>query len=406
MRLTGFIPGRGGSWELLVENGIISDIRVQSASSLSPTYTTTPVEVPAGGSGPAAGETPLWLSAGFFDIQVNGYAGVSFNEDVLTVEGVEKAVRALWLTGTALVFPTVTTGSPERLLYTFRTLERACAEAAPEVRHSIAGYHLEGPYISPEDGPRGAHPREFVRPPSWDEFQRLQEAAGGRIRLITLAPEVPGAIEFIEKAAKSGVVVALGHTGAQPEDIAKAVAAGALLSTHLGNGSHALIRRHPNYIWEQMANDALYASLVPDGFHLPPPVLKCMIRAKGVEHTILTTDAAGVAGLPPGIYSAQGRDLELVAGGPVKLRGTPFLAGSALRLNDGLTNAMNYAGVNLAEAVRMVTVNPARLMNLETKTGSLQRGMEANLTLFRLDGAGRVIIEKTIVKGQVVYQAK
>jgi N-acetylglucosamine-6-phosphate deacetylase len=406
MRLTGFIPGRGGLYELHLDNGKINEIRIQSASSLSPTYTTTPPEVPAGGSGPAANETPLWLSAGFFDIQVNGYAGVPFNEDKLTVADVEKAVRALWPTGTALFFPTVTTGSPERLLYTFRTLERAMAEASAEVRHSIAGYHLEGPYISPEDGPRGAHNLDFVRPPSWDEFQRLQEAAGGRIRLVTLAPEVPEAIAFIEKAIAAGVVVALGHTAAQPEDITKAVAAGAVLSTHLGNGSHAQIQRHPNYIWEQLANDELYASLIPDGFHLPPSVLKSMIRAKGVERTILTTDAAGIAGLPPGMYRAQGRDLELVAGGPVKLRGTPFLAGSALRLNDGLTNAMNYAGVNLAEAVRMVTVNPARLMNLTAKTGSLHRGMEANLTLFRLDGAGRVVIEKTIVKGQVVYQAQ
>src|SRR5262249_8138444 len=148
---------------------------------------------------------------------------------------------------------------------------------------AVPGLHVEGPYLSPEDGPRGAHPLEHIRPPDWDEFQRFLEAAGGRIRLLTLAPEAEAALPFIERLPAAGIVVAIGHTGADPETIHAAVRAGARLSTHLGNGAHSMIRRHPNYIWEQLACDDLTASVIADGHHLPASVLKCFARVKGAE---------------------------------------------------------------------------------------------------------------------------
>ncbi len=391
MRFVGNIPGRAGRWTVEIEGRSIKSI--------------DPAPAAADKQDGTGSDDALWLAPGFFDMQVNGYIGHSFSQQGLQVEQVEAAVQALWATGTALVFPTITTASPERLLEVCRTLRQTMDRSSSPVAASIAGLHLEGPYISAEDGPRGAHNRNDVRPPSWDEFQQLQEAAGGAIRLITLAPELPGALDFIAKAVAQGVVVALGHTGAQPADIAAAIAAGASLSTHLGNGAHAMLPRHPNYIWEQLAADELWAGLIPDGHHLPPAVLKAMIRAKGTHRCILTTDAAGITGMPPGKYKAKGQDIELFPGGPVRLSGTPFLAGSALRLNDGLANAMRFAGIGVAAAVDMVTYNPALLFRLEQRTGRLRTGMEANLTAFRLDSAGNMHVVKTIVQGNVVYAA-
>src|SRR5207244_4307325 len=171
--------------------------------------------------------------------------------------------------------------------------------------------HREGPDLSPEDGPRGAHPRQHIRPPDWDEFRRLQDAAGGLIRLVTLAPEHDGALPFIEKLVAAGVVVSLGHTAASGACIRAAAKAGARLSTHLGNGAHAILPRHPNYIWEQLAADELWASIICDGHHLPPSVARCIVRVKTPARTILTSDAGSLAGLAPGHYHEWGQELEV-----------------------------------------------------------------------------------------------
>lgn len=392
MKLHGRIPGRPGTWEIAIENDTIAHVRPRPDGD-------------AAGDGRADAETIPWISSGWLDIQINGYAGHVLNEAELSPSTIEGTVRALWPTGTALAFLTLTTGSAERLLASARTLGAYLRDGDADVRASIAGVHLEGPYIAAEDGPRGAHGLQHVRAPSWEEFERLQDALGGALRLVTVAPEAPGAIPFIERAAASGVLVALGHTNASQEDVWRAVGAGARMSTHLGNGAHSRIKRHPNYIWEQLGCDALAASFIPDGHHLPPTVLKSMLRAKGVERSVLTTDASGVAGMPPGVYHIQERDVEVRAGGPVLLSGTEYLAGSALRLEDGLANAVRFAGVSLLEALNMVTVNPARLTGLENRTGELRAGQEANLTVFRTTATGDLQVERTIVSGRVVHEA-
>lgn len=388
MELHGRIPGRAGYWRIRLEG--------QRVAAVEPV--------------PAEGSDALWISPGFVDLQVNGYAGVDLNGEGLTDEAVAAMVQALWPTGAVLIFPTLVTGPFERLARAARTLAgfiESGPHAGPAARRaaaSLAGIHLEGPYISPEDGPRGAHDRRFVRPPDWEEFCCLQEVAGGHIRLVTLAPELPGALPFIEKAVASGVTVAIGHTGAPTETIQAAVGAGARLSTHLGNGAHAVLRRHPNYIWDQLAADELYASFIADGFHLPAAVLKSFVRAKGVHRSILVTDAVAVAGQPPGVYRTLGMEVEVTPEGRVRLRGTDFLAGSGLRLDEAVNQAMALAGVSLAEAVAMVTENPARLMGLEGRTGWLRAGMEANLTLFRLGPGGRVDVVAAVVRGETVYR--
>lgn len=352
---------------------------------------------------PDAPASDVLIAPPFVDIQINGYGGRSLGGPEASPDTLPYMVRALRQAGVLFFYPTLVTESFENLCHALRTLVEA--QKDPEVAHATPGFHLEGPYVSPEDGPRGAHPKAHVRPPDWDEFCRLQDVAHGQIRIVTLAPEHPGSLPFIERLVESGVVVALGHTGASPQQIADAVKAGARLSTHLGNGSHAKIDRHVNYIWEQLASDDLYASIIADGHHLPPSVVKCFVRCKGVERTILVSDAVGAAGLPPGVYtSSDGREIEVLPNGRVNLKGTPYLAGSALILPQGVANAVRFAGVSLEEAVRMVTLNPARLLGLEDRIGTVVPGKEATLTLFRWNAQrNELSVEGVVLQGRLMH---
>ena len=230
---------------------------------------------------------------------------------------------------------------------------------------AIAGFHVEGPHISPEDGPRGAHPREWVRPPDVDEFRRWQEASNGQVRLVTFSPEWPQSPRYIEALVSEGVVVSIGHTRATREQIQDAVSAGAKLSTHLGNGANATLPKTANYIWEQLADDRLSASFIADGIHLPDSFLRAAIRAKGIERTILVTDAVMPVMCVPGPYQLGEVDVELKPDGRVVLRGGDRLAGSSLRMDRAIENVIRIAGVSLADAVAMATRNPARLMGME-----------------------------------------
>src|SRR5262245_58918463 len=263
---------------------------------------------------------------GFFDLQVNGFAGVDFNGPDLTDALVGGALTALRATGVTRCLPTLITSPLEAFAANARVLARVRDQA-------VAGLHMEGPYISPEDGPRGAHSRADVIAASVDDFRRRQEAADGRIVLVTLAPEMPGALPLIEHLVTSGVRVAIGHTEASPPRIADAVAAGATLATHLGNGCAATLPRHPNPIWELLAADSVFASFIVDGHHLPAATVKAMIRAKGPRRSILVTDAMAAAGQPAGEYSIGGQRCTLGPDGRVSLAGTPYLAGSSVTLD-------------------------------------------------------------------------
>ncbi len=350
--------------------------------------------------------TEAWIAPAFIDLQVNGYAGFDFNAADVTPETVAGIVRALWRRGVTTICPTVITQSEAAMCRSLSAIAAAC-DADLRIAHAVPCIHVEGPFISPEDGPRGAHPLPHVRPPDIAEYRRWQEASGGRVGIVTLAPEYPDVPAFI-RAIADDVVVALGHTAADAAQIRAAVDAGARLSTHLGNGAHARIVRHPNYIWEQMAEDRLAASLICDGHHLPPAVIKAIVRAKGPERTILVSDAVAVAGLPPGVYNAAiGGKVELLPSGRLNLFGTPYLAGSVSALPEGIANAVRHAGVTLAEAVRFATANPARLLRLDGARGrgAVRVGAMADLTLFRHDRADDTIaIMMTVTNGEVVYR--
>ncbi len=325
----------------------------------------------------------------FIDLQVNGFAGIDFNDPTITATQYQQAIPAIWACGVTRFFPTIVTGSS--------TTMRTCLAVAAQFGASAPGIHLEGPWISPEDGPRGAHPREHVRPIDRNEFLTFQENALGRIKLVTLAPELPGAIGFIEWLRSQGIVVSLGHTAATAQQIADAVGAGARLSTHLGNGCADMLHRHQNPIWPQLAHDSLTASFIADGIHLPPASIKAMIRAKGVSRSILVTDASSPAGCTPGdgsLYTFGDAKIELTSSGRVQLAGTARLAGSALRMNDAVANVVRDAGVSWDEAFRMAGERPAALLGMSFPNDRV---------IAEIVG-GRLEIQETILEGKTVWR--
>jgi N-acetylglucosamine-6-phosphate deacetylase len=295
---------------------------------------------------------------GLCDLQVNGFAGVDFNDPATPVEGYEVAAARMRETGVTLFLPTLVTSTVEHFAACARPLARWTSAAS-------GGIHMEGPYISPVDGARGAHPLEHVRAASVDDFRRRQDAAEGRIVLVTIAPEVEGAMALIEHMVARGTRVAIGHSDASPARVREAVAAGATLSTHLGNGSVRMMARHPNLIWEQLAADEVASCFIADGHHLPASTFKAMVRAKTPARAVLVTDAVAPAGCPPGRYRIGLIDVELHADGRVTMRGSDRLAGSALSLDVAVGNAVRLAGVSLDEALAMASTRPARCLGLD-----------------------------------------
>jgi N-acetylglucosamine-6-phosphate deacetylase len=232
----------------------------------------------------------LVVAPGLIDNQVNGFAGVSFTfgGNDLTLDGVKTATKGLWKNGVTTYLPTLTTNSRELLLNNFAVLAKAKDD--PELLGSIAGFHLEGPYISPVDGYRGAHPLKYVRKPDWDEFMAFNKAAGNNILEVTVAPEIDGALDFISKCKAAGIIVAIGHHDASAAAIASAIDRGAVIATHLGNGCANMINRHINPLWPQLADDRLMISIIGDGFHLLPEEIRVFYKVKGPDKTIIISD--------------------------------------------------------------------------------------------------------------------
>ena len=344
-----------------------------------------------------------YLAPGFIDIQVNGFAGVDYNSANTSMEEIARSIHVIYSTGVTRFFPTVITGAADDMLGALRNLEKARETLAEGV--AIEGFHVEGPHICPDDGPRGAHPKHCVRKPDVSEYQRWQEVTHGNIKLITIAPEWPEAPHYIETLVNDGVVVSIGHTGANREQIQAAVSAGATLSTHLGNGAHAVMSRHPNYIWEQMAEDRLAADFIVDGIHIGESFLKVALRAKGLERSILVTDASSPAGAAPGRYKLGEQEVDLTEDNRVVLAGQTRLAGSALRMDRGVENLMRIAGLSLADSITMATRNPARIGRVGGRIRGLVPGDRADVILFTYDSKEkRIKVLKNWVSGKLVYE--
>ncbi|MGM0792514.1 MAG: N-acetylglucosamine-6-phosphate deacetylase [Bacillota bacterium] len=342
-------------------------------------------------------DSELYIAPGFVDLQVNGYRGVDFNSIELTVDDVRKACLFLLEEGATSFFPTIITNSFNQIASLTSTISLA-REQDELVRSMIPGIHLEGPFLSGEDGPRGAHSKQYIQPPDFEFFQALNESVNGLIKMITLSPEWPDAADFIKKAAAHQVLVSIGHTAADGEQIREAVKAGAALSTHLGNGAHVMLPRHPNYLWDQLAEDSLAATVICDGYHLPSSVLKVIEKVKE-DKMLIISDSVALAGLPPGDYTAPvGGEVTLTEQGKLHLKNEPkLLAGSAQSILWGVNTLTSMGITALEKAIEKASILPAKLLNLPQKDG-LQAGAPADLLLFRKEN-GRMELIKVIKMG-------
>jgi N-acetylglucosamine-6-phosphate deacetylase len=350
---------------------------------------------------PEEEKTNLFLGPGLIDNQINGYAGVDFSGNNLSSKEVVRASKAIWTDGVTTFLPTVITSSHDRLINNFRILREAL-ETDEEVAGSIPGFHLEGPYISPDEGYRGCHPVQHVRKPSWNEFAEYQKAAGGNIIQVTLAPELEGAAGFIRQCRDEGIVTAMGHTRATSGEIEIAVENGVRLSTHLGNGCANFIHRHNNPIWPQLANEHLIPTIIADGFHLLPEELKVFLKVKGKNNLILTSDIVYLAGMVPGRYTFLESEVELTADGMLRNNALNCLAGASFPLKTGVGNMMKFTGCSLEDAFNMASGNVARIYGLEDR-GSLSPGKRADIILFEKSG-DTIIIRRTYVNGKLVFK--
>lgn len=341
-----------------------------------------------------------FLSAGLVDLQVNGCAGFDVNAPQLSVAMIVGLTEAMLARGVTCFVPTIITAPEQSICQALAAIADA-RQKYSKVAACIPFVHLEGPHISPRDGYRGAHPFDAVRSFDFAEFERWQQAAEGCVGMVTVSPHHAGAASYIAGVTRRGVHVAIGHTHASAEQIHEAVDAGALLSTHLGNGIAAEIPRHLNPLWPQLGEDRLTATLIADGHHLPLDVLKVMLRVKGVERSILVSDSVALAGLPPGPYTTPvGGRVELRSDGRVCIPGTDLLAGATASLAECVGNLVRTTDVPLHEALHMATRNPGRFAG---GRGELVPGARADVLRFRWNN--RIEVEDVWLAGERVYSS-
>jgi len=375
-QIAGLDPRTGQSLCVIVKDGLIA--RIEESMST----------------------TDLYLSAGFVDLQVNGFAGFDLNAEQISAGTVIGLVDAMLANGVTCFVPTLITAPEERICRSLKVIAEArrihckAAECIPFV-------HIEGPHISAVDGYRGAHSADAVRPPSIEEFDRWQHAAGGIVGMVTLSPHFSESARYIAGLVSRGIHVAIGHTHASPEQIQCAVDAGASLSTHLGNGIAQEIPRHRNPIWSQLADDRLTATFIADGHHLPKDILKVMLRAKGNARSVLVSDSVGLAGMPAGTYTtAVGGQVELQPDGRLCILGSDLLAGSTASLAQCIGIVVRMTNTPLSDALAMATSNPGRYAG---GRGQLAAGSRADLVRFRW--GNELTIEDVWLAGEQVHAA-
>lgn len=295
-------------------------------------------------------------TSGLFDIQVNGYAGVDFNDASLTADALDHALRAMLEAGVTHCLPTVITASESVMGERLAALDRAVARSRLG-RLMAPGFHLEGPFLNPATGYAGCHPATDMVAPDPELLERITRGLRRPVLVLTLAPEREGAGAVIAWARRRGAVAAIGHSAASPDIVARAAEAGATLSVHLGNGLAALQPKFANPMMAQLGDDRLSASFIADGIHIPPHALRVMVRAKGQGRGILVTDGTAAAASAAGRYGFAGVAIELGADGSVRLPGRSTLAGSALTLDQAVRNVVAWGIAAPAEALRMASAN-------------------------------------------------
>ena len=357
------IPGRTGRYGVSFSKGTLAELQ--------------PVEEPEKGG------KDLWLTRGLFDIQVNGMLGYNLSADDLTPEKVVAIDAELAKRGVLRWCPTVTTQNPQIVARNLEILRQAIEDGSAEHIHCI---HMEGHYISAEDGYRGVHMPRFIRDPDPAEYDLWQKASGGHIGLFSLAPEREGAIGFIRQLKSDGIRAALVHHNASHARVVQAAAAGADLSSHLVNGCAKMIHRQHNVIWSQLSLDELWASFIADGYHIPHYTLKAVIRAKGVDRSILISDLAHLSGLPDGEYKKNELSVVLQDGGLwVKGEGTNLLSGAVKTLEEDCSFLASHSGFSIEESILMASRNPARYFGIEREF-DIFPGTRGPFAIFEWDG--------------------
>lgn len=330
------------------------------------------------------------LGPGFFDVHIHGAAGHDVME--ATPEAIETMGKFLASRGTATYLATTVTASLDATLRALDGLANEIAKLPQPGRARPLGIHLEGPFLSHEK--RGVQPAEHLLAPSIATFDRLLDAAHGHVRLMTLAPELPGAAELARHASERGVRVSLGHSNATAAETRAGIAAGAVSATHTFNAMRPLDHREPGILGTVLTNDDLYSELICDGIHTEPEIVRLWWRAKGPERAILVTDAMAAAGMPDGEYQLGGFAVQ-VKEGRATARGV--LAGSVLTLDRALANFVKFTGASIEQALRLLSSNPAAMTGLAHRAGSLASGKSANLVAINTSGK----LVGSIVGGQL-----
>lgn len=304
-----------------------------------------------------------FVTQGMVDLQVNGFAGIDFNQPGLNADRIDRTLSQMARTGVTTLLPTIITGPAERMIAALRDLDRAvsASELGPLM---VAGYHIEGPFLSPENGYSGAHSPTDMSAAGIEFVDELQRVASRPIAIMTVAPEITGVLELIPQLAARRIHTSIGHSAASLSQIEAAITAGAALSTHLGNGVPHMQHRTDNTVFWQLAQDGLTAMFIADGIHVPRHALQTMLRAKGVDRAILTTDAVSAAGpgMPPGAYTLGQAMIELSADGTVRIPGSRYLAGAAVTMDRMLRNLMAWYGMPIPEILKLTHLNPARVI--------------------------------------------
>ena len=342
----------------------------------------------AGDLPPESREVSGRICPGFIDLQINGSFGIDVGPDPKALEAL---ARELPRTGTTSFLPTLISSPPER----YSGFLDALTDVSRSPGANILGAHIEGPFLSPAR--KGAHDPANLRPVDLGLARRL--AGSGMVRLMTLAPELPGAIEAIQLLRESGVVASAGHTNATFEEVLRAADAGLSMGTHLYNAMSAFEHRAPGAIGALLADDRVRAGIIADGVHAHEGALRVAYRQKGAGGLALVTDAMEAAGMAPGDYELSGRKVRLEDGAVRLSDGT--LAGSALTMDRAVRNAVDLLRAPLHEAVRMATETPATALGISGK-GRIVPGADADLTVFTPEGT----VKETIVAGESVYRLK
>ncbi len=305
------------------------------------------------------------VTPGLVDIQVNGFAGVDFNAPGVTAERLDVALSAMLSSGVTRCLPTLITASEAELIGLLQALD-AAVSASVLGALMVPGYHIEGPFLSPQDGYAGAHPADRMRSASRELVQRLEAVTTRPLLMMTVAPEVPGVLDLIPFLIARGISCAIGHTAASRDAIDQAIEAGASVSTHLGNGLPHMLNKNGNSFLFQLGRDQLMASFIADGVHIASDVLQSWLRAKTIDRSILVTDASAAAGAPEDTreFTLGAGAIERHADGSVRLPGSNYLAGSAASMDKMVRNVMRWYGLTIGEVLQLARENPARAAGL------------------------------------------